>query len=193
MSKHHQIYTKILNLLTDAILNKSSEFHNFVFSNINDGRVESRYIVLRDFIEEDLNLIFFTDKRSPKLISIIKNNKTTCLFYSKTQKIQLRVTTESFILDDQKKIKKYWDEVPLISRKSYSTELPPSSFSNFETDGLIKETDSKNSEYKDSFKNFSVIENYIKEIDFLSLNSEGHRRARVSLDNKKFKLDWLIP
>ena len=84
MSKHHQIYAQILNFLTDAILNKSSEFRNFVFSNINDGSVESRYIVLRDFIEEDPNLIFFTDKRSPKLISIIKNNKTTCLFYSST-------------------------------------------------------------------------------------------------------------
>ena len=193
MSKHHQIYTNALNFLTDAVSNRSSEFRNFVFSNLNKGKVESRYIVLRDFIEEDHNLIFFTDKRSPKLISILKNNKTMCLFYSNTQKIQLRVKTESFILNNQDLIRKYWDEVPLKSRKSYSTKLPPSSFSNFETDGLKKGMNFNSIDYWESFKNFSVVENYIKEIDFLSLNPEGHKRARVSFNHKKVIIDWLIP
>ena len=127
MKRSHLIYLKIMDLLKDGAFNRSSGYHTFVFSSLSLKEVQSRYVVLRNFIEKNHNLIFFTDKRSPKVKSIIKNNLTECLFYDKFKKIQLRIKTKSFILRDNTEIRKYWDEVPLISRKSYSTIFAPSS------------------------------------------------------------------
>ena len=80
---HRPLYLEIINLLTNGAFSRTSEFHQFVFSSLNIDQVQSRYVVLRNFIEEEHNLIFFTDKRSPKVNAILKNGKTECLFYDK--------------------------------------------------------------------------------------------------------------
>ena len=98
MNRNNLIYLKIIDLLKDGAFNRSSGYHTFVFSSLILKEVQSRYVVLRNFIEKNHNLIFFTDKRSPKVKSIAKNNLTECLFYDKFKKIQLRIKTKSIIL-----------------------------------------------------------------------------------------------
>ena len=193
IKRHHPLYLETINLLTNGAFSRTSEFHQFVFSSLNVDQVQSRYVVLRNFIEEDHNLIFFTDKRSPKVNAILKNKETECLFYDKLKKIQLRIKTQSYILHDKKKIIEYWEKVPLVSRQSYSTKLPPSTLIKGEhidpSNGLNLEEDNN----EKSFCNFCVIENYIKEIDFLSLTSSPHKRISITLDNSKIIIQDLIP
>ncbi len=190
---HHPLYLETINLLTDGAFSRTSEFRQFVFSSINIDQVQSRYVVLRNFIEEEHNLIFFTDKRSPKVKAILKNSETECLFYDKLKKIQLRIKTHSSLLNDKKKIRKYWDKVPLTSRQSYSTKLPPSTVIKGRqiesSNGLSLEEDNN----EKFFFNFCVIENYIKEIDFLSLMSLPHKRTRITINSKKIIIQDLIP
>jgi len=166
VKRHHPLYLETINLLANGASSRTSEFHQFVFSSLNVDQVQSRYVVLRNFIEEDHNLIFFTDQRSPKVNAILKNSRTECLFYDNVKKIQLRIKTQSYILHDKKKISEYWEKVPLVSRQSYSTQLPPSTVLKGEkidpSNGLSLEEDHN----EKSFCNFCVIENYIKEIDF---------------------------
>ena len=76
IKRHHPLYLETINLLENGASSRTSEFHQFVFSSLNDNRVQSRYVVLRNFIKDNHNLIFFTDKRSPKVKSINKNNLT---------------------------------------------------------------------------------------------------------------------
>ena len=106
IKRHHPLYLETINLLTNGAFSRTSEFHQFVFSSINIDQVQSRYVVLRNFIEEEHNLIFFTDKRSPKVNAILKNSRTECLFYDNVKKIQLRIKTQSYILHDKKKDKR---------------------------------------------------------------------------------------
>ena len=191
--RHHPHYLETINLLTNGAFSRTSEFHQFVFSSLNVDQVQSRYVVLRNFIEKDHNLIFFTDKRSPKVNAILKNSRTECLFYDKVKKIQLRIKTQSYILHDKKKIREYWEKVPLVSRQSYSTKLPPSTVLESgqidPNNGLSLEEDNN----KKSFCNFCVIENYIKEIDFLSLTSSPHKRTRITINNRKIIIQDLVP
>ena len=193
IKRHHPLYLETINLLANGASSRTSEFHQFVFSNLNVDQVQSRYVVLRNFIKEDHNLIFFTDKRSPKVNAILKNNRTECLFYDNVKKIQLRIKTQSYILHDKKKIREYWEKVPLVSRQSYSTKLPPSTAIKGEqidsSNGLSLEEDNNGK----SFCNFCVIENYIKEIDFLSLTSSPHKRISITIDNTKIIIQDLIP
>ena len=193
VKRHHPLYLETINLLANGASSRTSEFHQFVFSSLNVDQVQSRYVVLRNFIEEDHNLIFFTDKRSPKVNAILKNSRTECLFYDNVKKIQLRIKTQSYILHDKKKIRKYWEKVPLVSRQSYSTQLPPSTVIKGEqidpSNGLSLEEDHN----EKSFRNFCFIENYIKEIDFLSLTSSPHKRISITIDNTKIIIQDLIP
>ena len=189
MKRNNLIYLKIMDLLKDGAFNRSSEYHTFVFSSLSLKEVQSRYVVLRNFIEKNHNLIFFTDKRSPKVKSIIKNNLTECLFYDKCKKIQLRIKTKSFILRDNTEIRKYWDKVPLESRKSYSTKLAPSST----IDNKNKCNEKKYLSDKNAFSNFCVVENYIREIDFLSLITDTHERMKIIIENNQIKIKELIP
>ena len=193
IKSHHPLYLEIINLLANGASSRTSEFNQFVFSSLNVDQVQSRYVVLRNFIEKDHNLIFFTDKRSPKVNAILKNSRTECLFYDNVKKIQLRIKTQSYILRDKKKIREYWEKVPLVSRRSYSTKLPPSTVIKGEqidpSYGLSFEEDNN----EKSFFNFCVIENYIKGIDFLSLTSSPHRRISITIDNTKIITQDLIP
>ena len=189
MKRNHLIYLKIIDLLKDGAFNRSSGYHTFVFSSLSLKEVQSRYVVLRNFIEKNHNLIFFTDKRSPKVKSIAKNNLTECLFYDKFKKIQLRIKTKSFILRDKTEIRKYWNKVPLTSRKSYSTKLAPSSIIDIENKFNEKEFLSD----ENVFLNFCVVENYIREIDFLSLITDTHERMKIIIENKQIKIKELTP
>ena len=193
IKSHHPLYLEIINLLANGASSRTSEFNQFVFSSLNVDQVQSRYVVLRNFIEKDHNLIFFTDKRSPKVNAILKNSRTECLFYDNVKKIQLRIKTQSYILRDKKKIREYWEKVPLVSRRSYSTKLPPSTVIKGEqidpSYGLSFEEDNN----EKSFFNFCVIENYIKGIDFLSLTSLPHKRISITIGNKKIIIQDLIP
>ena len=80
IKRHHPLYLETINLLANGASSRTSEFHQFVFSSLNVDQVQSRYVVLRNFIEEDHNLIFFTDQRSTKVDAIVKNSRTECLF-----------------------------------------------------------------------------------------------------------------
>ena len=193
IKSHHPLYLETINLLANGASSRTSEFHQFVFSSLNVDQVQSRYVVLRNFIQEDHNLIFFTDKRSPKVSAILKNSRTECLFYDNVKKIQLRIKTQSYILHDKKKIREYWEKVPLVSRQSYSTQLPPSTVIKSEQIDPSNVLSLEEDHNEKGFCNFCVIENYIKEIDFLSLTSSPHKRISITIDNTKIIIQDLIP
>ena len=59
MSTQHPLFLRFLEALREGVSDKSSDFHNFAFSNLTDGRVASRHLVIRDFIEKNCSIIFF--------------------------------------------------------------------------------------------------------------------------------------
>ena len=84
----------------------------------------------------------------------------------------------------------------MFSRKCYLTTKSPSTISNIAEDGIPKKykgVTPSNQESELGYKNFSLIENFIQEIDWLFLSSSGHRRINISFNNNTPKFDWLIP
>ena len=64
------------------------------------------------------------------------------------------------------------------------------------TSGLSENVDNFKYSIEESeagYKNFSVIENEIKDIEWLYLSANGHRRLIISNINKNVKYNWLIP
>ena len=89
-----------------------------------------------------------------------------------------------------------WDKTKLLSRKCYLTEKAPSSITNFPEDGIDKSLKGKEPsklESEKGFKNFTVVQNKIEEIDWLYLEASGHRRLKITFNENREKFEWLIP
>tara|TARA_B100000700_G_scaffold323604_1_gene427731 strand:+ start:610 stop:1215 length:606 start_codon:yes stop_codon:yes gene_type:complete len=191
------IFDNIKNLLVKGVKERNHPFHTPIFSNIDkNDNSNARIVVLRKFDDKSLILNFHTDYRSPKILELKKNNKSFFVFYDYKIKIQLRINTISYIQNQNDITQKAWKETRLFSRKCYLTEKFPSSKTSFPEDGIpdhLKGVDPTKDESEKGYNNFTVIENKIKNIDWLYLASSGHRRLNINIENKIIKFNWLIP
>jgi pyridoxamine 5'-phosphate oxidase len=168
-------------------------FHCPSIATINDGFPEIRTVVLRKVIEEKYTLFFHTDYRSPKIKQIKENNGITWLFYDTIAGVQLRIKTFATIHYNNEITQKMWNEAKLTSLKCYLTNLAPATKINFASDGLPIDFSLSNENIAPGYANFAVIENVVKEIDWLFLSHDGNRRAKFIYENNEIKKYWIIP
>jgi len=191
------IFDNIKELLKFAVKDRRHTFHTPVFSNKNQNNsIDSRIVVLRKFNENNLKLNFHTDFRSPKIINLKKDNNSSFLFYDFKIKTQLRITTFSIINNKNDITKNAWDLSRLSSRKCYLTKKAPSSKTTLPEDGIpkhLKGIDPSQKESEMGYNNFTVIENKIKNIDWLYLAASGHRRLQINLKDSEPIFEWIIP
>ena len=191
------IINNIKELLVIGAKNRKHAFHTPIFSNNNiNNSVNSRVVVLRKFNQEKMTLTFNTDYRSPKIINLQKNNQSNFVFYDTKIKIQLRIKTLTKIHHNNNVTLEAWNQTPLFSRKCYLTQKAPSSLTDTPEDGIsehLKGIDPEQNESEMGYKNFTIIENLIQEIDWLYLASSGHRRLKISYNNNESTSEWMIP
>ena len=192
-----EIFKDIKTNLTRGAKDRKHNFHTPVFSNINDeGEIDSRVVVLRYFDPLKMKLNFHTDFRSPKAINLKHNNNSLFVFYDHKLKIQLRIKTTSILNNQNEIAKEMWERTRLLSRKCYLTLKNPSSFTELPEDGIPDHLVGKEPSLEESekgFKNFTVVENKINEIDWLYLEISGHRRLKLIFKEQKPEYQWIIP
>ena len=192
-----EIFEDIKKNLTRAVKDRKHNFHTPVFCNVTkNGTIESRVVVLRKFDPLKMLLNFHTDFRSPKATDLKNNNNSLFVFYDHKLKIQMRIRTKSSLNNQNEIAKQMWEKTRLLSRKCYLTLKDPSSLTSFPEDGIPQHLISKEPDPKESekgFKNFTVVENKIFEIDWLYLEISGHRRLNITLNNENPEYQWLIP
>jgi len=193
----NEIFDDIKTNLTRGVKDRKHTFHTPVFSNINDeNAIESRVVVLRQFDSQNMILNFHTDFRSPKVSSLQKTNGSLFVFYDHKLKIQLRVKTISVINNQNTITEELWGKTKLFSRKCYLTEKSPSSVTNIPEDGIdehLKEKEPTLEESEKGYRNFTVVQNQIQEIDWLYLAASGHRRLKIIVKENIPSFEWLIP
>ena len=83
-----------------------------------------------------------------------------------------------------------------MSRQCYLGDIAPGSDVTIPTSGLSKDVDNLKYAIEESeigYKNFCVVETFIKSIEWLYLAAQGHRRAYFTLKNDLIEKKWLIP
>jgi len=173
-------------------------FHTFVFANRNADLVELRTVVLREISIPDKTVYCYTDSRSPKVTQLKSYPEVSLLFYDKDRKMQLRMlaiaqTFESGLLVDE-----HWAKSRLNSKKCYLSEYPPGTVLSLPGDGIDENLLGRDPNFEESEKgraNFVVIAFQIKTIDWLYLNSYGHRRAFFEYSESRTlkSMSWLNP
>ena len=193
----NEIFEDIKRNLTRGVKDRKHTFHTPVFCNVdNENSIESRVVVLRQFDSPNMVLNFHTDFRSPKIVGLQQNNNSLLVFYDHKLKIQLRIKTTSTINNQNKVTQEMWEQTKLFSRKCYLTEKAPSSSTNLPEDGIDQSLGGREPTIEESergYKNFTVVQNQIQQIDWLYLAASGHRRLKIILEKQIPSFQWIIP
>ena len=190
-----KIYLKIWDLLIIGLKNRDLPFHIPVFICGNKKKSDGRIVVLRGVDVKEKKIWFHSDIRSSKIKILNSNPEATLLFYDKNEKIQLRISGNTKINYQNNITKKSWEKTAHMSRQCYLGDKAPGTNASIPTSGLTPEVDNLKYTKEESeigYKNFCVIETFIKSIEWLYLAAKGHRRALFSLENNSLEKKLLI-
>ena len=191
-----KIYSKIWNLLNLGLQNRNAQFHIPIFICGNNNKSDGRIVVLRGVDKKEKKNMVHSDIRSNKVKILRDSPKGTLLFYDKSEKIQLRISVDIKVNYQNNVTKKSWKKTAHMSRQCYLGDKAPGTVIDYPTSGLTEDTDNLKYTIEESeagYKNFCVIETYIKSIEWLYLAAKGHRRAYFTLKNNSLEKKWLIP
>ena len=174
-------------ILSDAVENAKTLFHSPTVSSIEDSKIVSRVMVLREFNLKERFMRFHTDYRAPKIKQYKKNNTATVLGYDPILKVQIKLQGNIEPHYQNSVTRNAWDGSTTRSKKCYSVK----GGSSFEIDNP-SEYDLKDGNIDDGYINFAVLRFTFDSLEFLHLKSSGHRRA-LHTWNDKYKSSWLVP
>jgi len=141
-----------------------------------------RTVVLRE-VTEQLDLIFFTDLRSKKIMHLKENNKVGLLFYHPKLRLQLKIEGLATIYKDQATHQKYWDSIAPQFRRDYESTTAPGT--EIENPAEIEYLSEKN--------HFCMVQTTPFKIEYLKLGSPNHVRIRFSRVEGLWKSEFLVP
>ena len=174
-------------ILSEAVSNTQTLFHTPVVSTMNENKIVSRVMVLREFNFDKKILRFHTDNRAAKIDNLTKNPSSTVIGYDADLKIQIKMQGEAKVHIDDEVAKIAWNESTPRSKKCYSVK--GGSSKKIENPG---DYDITNFEVEDGYQNFAVIIFNFLSLEFLDLKSSGHRRALHDW-NDDYSSTWLVP
>ena len=192
MTERKEILDKIWDELTLGLNSGKHPFHIFSVSTVKNNKPDSRTVVLRAVEKENKSISFHTDLRSKKVLQIKESENICALFYDKDSKIQLRIYGSASKETDSHLIKEKWNSSKEMSKLCYLNKIPPGEVINESKDYFYGKEELNNIEL--GIKNFSIINIKISQIDWLSLNHEGHQRMLINYtSNNKIEFDWVAP
>ena len=174
-------------ILSDAVENAKTLFHSPTVSSIEDSKIVSRVMVLREFNLKERFMRFHTDYRAPKIKQYKKNSIATVLGYDPILKVQIKLQGNIESHYQNSVTRNAWDGSTTRSKKCYSVK----GGSSFKIDNP-REYDLKNGNIEDGYINFAVLIFQFDSLEFLHLKSSGHRRA-IHTWNDVYKSSWLVP
>ena len=198
MDKPSQVLKEIWQNLQDGAESRHNGYHLMTFHYDNNGFPRANTVVVRKCSPNDRRVRFHSDLRQNKVQAIERNNRVCLLFYNKKDKIQIICSGHAKVITDSTLTEKVWNHMQPISRICYCQDLTPGEQHPELNHGFTpKQWDSRNEkatiEY--GFKNFSIIETTIHEIEWLYLCANGNERLCFTYDkkNEKWRSNWLIP
>ncbi|MBP2830613.1 pyridoxamine 5'-phosphate oxidase family protein [Aquimarina sp. U1-2] len=177
------IFSTVLKDLKNATITNSHPFRYFTLgtSSIN-GTPRLRTVVLRE-IDEHLNLMVYTDKRSKKITHINEHNTVSLLFFDSEKLIQLSIRAKAKLITDDITLKRIWEHIPIKSRKDYTTKLAPGKEIN----------NPEQIDYLEEKHFLTAIKLIPDKIEYLRLKRPTHIRVLYEKENDEWKGSFLVP
>ncbi|KPM31531.1 Pyridoxamine 5'-phosphate oxidase [Croceitalea dokdonensis DOKDO 023] len=176
------ILQQIKSELVNGSVKKGHPFRYFTLGTLNQDKPSLRTVVLRKTYP-DLNLLFYTDKRSSKIQQIQNNAHVTALFYHPKKLLQIQIRAKAKVLDNPMEIRQHWNNVSPKAKKDYTTVLPPG----------IEIENPENVEYLEDDHHFCMVELIPLEIEYLRLQRPNHVRMLFNKNGDDWNGTFLNP
>ncbi len=176
-------FDELKQALKKGAVEKGHPFNFFSLATVGvDHMVRQRILVLRK-ADDDLNLTFFTDYRSKKIMHIRENSKVSLLFYDRFELLQLRIDGFASINRDEAAIKSYWKNLKEVSKKAYTTAAAPGSTLE-SPEGL---------EYLNEDNYFCAVEVSPFRVEYLKLSDPDHIRVTYTIKEGEWDGKYIVP
>jgi len=174
---------KIKSELKNAIASKDHPFRYGTLATHNDiDEPVMRTVVLRS-IDDQFNLLFYTDSRSKKTTHIQQQNKVGLLFFDSKKFVQIAIQATATIITNTKILDSFWKEIPEKSKNDYRvTQVPGSTIQN-----------PKDLRYYEKDYFFSAIQIIPYQIEYLKLGRTYHERITFQKQDNHWKKTYLVP
>lgn len=164
--------------LAAAVHDRGHDWRVLALATADEGRADARSVILRDVDETARTLVFYADRRSPKIGQLQRQPLATMLGWSRTLSWQVRLRVALQAEDSGLEVSSRWARVKLSpSVGDYLAALPPGT------------PVAHHRPERGSREHFAVVVASVSEIDWLELHPEGHRRARFGPEGRA----WLTP
>ncbi len=182
--------------LLNGALKGRDPLHTPTVANINDHGINMRTVVLRKVDTKEKTLAFHTDIRSGKWKELRENDNISWLFYDTASRYQIRLGGKASIHYDDAIAEDAWLKSTANSRKIYLGDIAPSQKSETPISGLPLAYETKDPTIEQSEvgrKNFGLVITKVCWMEWLWLNSGGHRRAAFTYNKNSVEANWLVP
>ena len=112
-------------LMYRAAVNRNDAMRTPSLATFDGFKVHQRTIVLRKVDKSDQLLYFFTDRRSPKVTHLERDNQLNVLFWHPRKKVQIEAIGTGALHFQDDLCRFFWDKLNIGGRSSYSTLLAP--------------------------------------------------------------------
>jgi hypothetical protein len=133
-----------------------------------EGLPDARTVVLREWDEHEQTLVFFTDARSPKVQHLQHQPQAALVLWHPGLGWQLRMTVRTEVTFEGLAVSSRWARLKMTpAAQDYLSPLAPG-----DSLGSLSPAAA-------SRPHIAVVQARVLAVDWLSLNPEGHRRARL--------------
>lgn len=174
-----ELVRRVWTELQRATVDRHHEWRTPVLATVDpQGAPQARTVVLRGADAHALQLVFFTDSRSPKVAELQANPDAALVFWSRRLQWQLRVGVRAVVQTEGQQVDAAWARVGQSAAAGdyLSAQAPGSVVDAATTSGTAQH-------------HFAVVTAQVEHWDWLELSRDGHRRARV-VDRG---VEWLVP
>ncbi len=196
MDELDQILSSAWQELERGATEAKHQFHTCALANLGGRGCRVRTVVLRGVNPTQRILHCHTDIRSDKIEELKQHPNVSWLFYAPELKLQIRAEGLATVHYQDEVAREGWHNSKLSSRRAYLTHTAPGTKTpNYES-GLPENMWSRSPTEEESLAgevNFGVICCQIEFLDWLYLDSRGHRRAQFEWHNGGFVGTWVIP
>ena len=155
-----------------------------VATSASDGTPRARTVVLRGCAPGQRRLDFHTDRRSAKYAEIVEAPRVALHFLDRRAAMQVRMLGRAEFLSETDAAA-IWDRLPASMRAEYEQAATPGTVRCDAAAEPLRSVSGK--------QNFTAVQVFVTDIDWLHLGSSGHRRAAFQLEQNNWVGRWMTP
>ena len=174
----------------------SEPFHTACLATGGPDGPGARTVVLRRVDRPERRICCHTDVRSEKIRALEADPRVAWVFYDALERVQLRAWGRVTLHYDDALARAQWAASGLGGRRCYLSAGGPGAALSQAGSGLPGSLEERPPTEEESVAGqayFTVVACQVEGMDWLALDSRGHRRARLSWTGGGWRRDWVTP